>query len=133
MDSATLPAMPPLSLTPEDGRKRPVLPGHLSALVATHGSVELRWYAPKLPGDQVPHDRDEIYFIVAGTAVFLRGEFRTPFSDDQSLSLAGEDRVAVKPGDAVFVPAGTVHQFEAMSPDFGSWMIFYGPEGGEVQ
>ena len=40
-------------------------------------------------------------------------------------------RVAVKPGDALFVPAGTEHRFEAMSLDFGAWMIFYGPEGGE--
>jgi quercetin dioxygenase-like cupin family protein len=38
----------------------------------------------------------------------------------------------VQPGDALFVPAGTVHRFEAMSAEFGAWMIFYGPEGGEA-
>lgn len=131
MDS-TLPVMPRLRVTPDEGRQTPVLPGHLSALVASHGSVELRWYAPRREDDQMPHDRDEIYVIVSGAAVFLRAEERAPFSDDHDLSLAGEERVSVQPGDVVFVPAGTVHRFEALSADFGSWMLFYGPEGGEV-
>ena len=29
------------------------------------------------------------------------------------------------------MPAGTEHRFEDMSQDFGTWMVFYGPEGGE--
>lgn len=114
-----------------------VEPGHLSAKLMVHGSMEVRWYAPQAKlasGDdpQVPHDRDELYVIVSGTALFIRAEESAPFGDDHDLSLRGEERVAVKPGDALFVPAGTVHRFEAMSADFGTWMIFYGPEGGET-
>jgi hypothetical protein len=29
------------------------------------------------------------------------------------------------------VPAGVEHRFEEFSGDFGTWVIFYGPEGGE--
>lgn len=65
-----------------------------------------------------------------GPGMFVRAEERYPFADGV-LSLAGEERVAVRTGDALFVPAGTEHRFEATSPDFGAWMIFYGPEGGE--
>ena len=132
MDRETPPLMPRLRVTPDEGRLASVNQGHLSALLAAHGSLELRWYAP--PGDdaQTPHDRDEIYIIVSGTAVFMRAEQREVFGDDHELGLFGEDRVAVRPGDVIFVPAGTLHRFEAMSADFGSWMLFYGPEGGEL-
>ena len=132
MDSATSTPMPRLRLTPDEGRRSAVLHGHLSGLVAMHGSVELRWYAPRADDLQTPHDRDEIYMVVSGTAVIMRAEHGAPFADDQALSIAAEERVAVQPGDVVFIPAGTVHRFEAMSPDFGTWMLFYGPEGGET-
>jgi mannose-6-phosphate isomerase-like protein (cupin superfamily) len=137
VDSANLNAMPRLLMTPEEGRRTAIEPGHLSAKLMDHGSMELRWYAPQahLPGGedpQVPHDRDELYVVVSGTGVFVRAEEAAPFGDDLALSLRGEERVAVAPGDALFVPAGTVHRFEAMSADFGTWMIFYGPEGGEA-
>ena len=131
MDRAELPAMPRLRVTPDDGRRMPVMPGHLSSLVLAHGSMELRWYVPDPNDAHVPHDRDELYVIVSGTGVFVRAEESMPFGDEHALPISGEERVAVKPGDALFVPAGTAHQFEATSPDFGTWMIFYGPEGGE--
>ena len=95
-----------------------------------YGSMEVRWYAPRGVDPQVPHDRDELYVIVSGTGVFIRAEESEPF-DDSAVRLRGDERVAVQPGDALFVPAGTEHRFEAMSPDFGAWMIFYGPEGGD--
>jgi len=31
----------------------------------------------------------------------------------------------------LFVPAGVEHRFENFSDDFATWVIFYGPEGGE--
>ena len=34
-------------------------------------------------------------------------------------------------GDAFFVAAGVVHQFENFSEDFVTWVVFYGPQGGE--
>jgi len=80
-----------------------------------HGSLELEIYAPRGHDPQQPHDRDEIYFVISGTGTFLNGPRRHGF----------------KPGDLLFVPAGTVHRFEDFSDDFATWVIFYGPEGGE--
>ena len=132
MDRDDPSVMPRLRITPAEARLAPRQDGHLSALIATCGSVELRWFRPGDPDTQTPHDRDEIYMVVTGTAVFMRAERRAPFSDDHELDLPGEERVAVQPGDVLFVPAGTTHQFEAASADFGCWMLFYGPEGGEA-
>ena len=110
----------------------PVEPGHLSAMVLQHGSMQLRWYAPTHSDPQTPHDRDELYVVVAGSAVFMRAERATPLGEEEATVMHGCERVSVEPGDALFVPAGTEHRFEAMSHDFGAWMIFYGPEGGEL-
>jgi hypothetical protein len=35
-------------------------------------------------------------------------------------------------GDLLFVAAGTEHQFEEFSDDLAVWVVFYGPQGGEV-
>lgn len=137
MDSANPFLMPRLRVTPDEARRMALEPGQLSTRLMSHGSMELRWYVPQAlrpDGDdpQLPHDRDELYVVATGTAVFIRAEETTPFGDDLAISLRGEERVAVQPGDVLFVPAGTVHRFEAMSADFATWMIFYGPEGGEI-
>ena len=58
-----------------------------------------------LPGDGV----------ISGTGTFVNGPRRHGF----------------KPGDLLFVPAGTVHRFEDFSDDFSTWVVFYGPIGGE--
>lgn len=132
MDSVILPkVVPKLRVTASEGRGASIMPGHISAKLMSYGSMEVRWYAPDGVDLQVPHDRDELYVIVQGMAVFIRAEDTVSFGDDLALNLRGEERVAVTPGDALFVPAGTEHRFEAMSADFGAWMIFYGPEGGE--
>jgi len=31
----------------------------------------------------------------------------------------------------LFVPAGVEHRFTRFTPDFVTWVIFYGPKGGE--
>lgn len=80
-----------------------------------HGTAELGVYAPRGHDPQEPHDRDEIYVVISGTGTFLNGPERKRF----------------KPGDLMFVPAGTVHRFEDFSGDFATWVIFYGPAGGE--
>ncbi len=123
--------MPRLQVTPREARGAPVEPGHLSAILLQHGSMQLRWYTPNHCDPQVPHDRDELYVVAAGSALFMRAKEATPFGEEEGMALRGSERVPVEPGDALFVPAGTQHRFEAMSPDFGTWMIFYGPEGGE--
>lgn len=123
--------LPRLRVTSNEGRNAAIEPGCLSAKLMQHGSMELRWYTPQGVDLQVPHDRDELYIIVSGHGVFMRAEEALPFNDDGMMTVHGYERVTVEPGDALFVPAGTEHRFEAMSLDFGAWMIFYGPEGGE--
>ena len=77
--------------------------------------MSLGFYAPVESDPQKPHKRDEIYIVQSGSSKFvLNGE---------SMSLAA--------GDAVFVPAGAEHHFASFSSDFGAWVIFWGPDGGE--
>lgn len=94
---------------------KPLEPGRLSTLVKRHGTMELRWYAPKGHDPQVPHDKDEVYVVVSGTGWFVCGDRRDRFG----------------PGDALFVRAREVHRFEDFTEDFATWVVFYGPEGGE--
>ncbi len=80
-----------------------------------HGSLVVELYAPTAVDPQKPHTRDEVYFVVSGTGDFVVAGERTHF-------------VA---GDALFVAAGTQHHFQNFSTDFVTWVVFYGPEGGE--
>lgn len=80
-----------------------------------HGSLTVEVYKPSLEDRQKPHDRDEIYVVIAGQGIF--------FHDG--------DRIRFKPGDFLFVPAGVEHRFEQFSEDFSTWVFFYGPKGGE--
>ena len=124
--------LPPLRVTSQQARAAGVEPGRLSAKLLQHGSMQLRWYAPRRSDPQVPHDRDELYFIVSGTALFLRAVQSLPFGCEDPGFGHSYDEVDVAPGDALFVPAGTDHRFKAISDDFGAWIVFYGPEGGEA-
>lgn len=108
------PRIPVLVAATDAAAARPA-PGRLSALMLEHGSMQLRWYAPRGEDAQVPHDQDEIYVVAAGTGWFRRGD----------------ERVAFAPGDALFVRAGDPHRFEDFSPGFATWVVFYGPRGGE--
>jgi len=93
--------------------------------------MEVRWFKPDGPDPQTPHDRDELYFIVSGTGILMRAVESMPIGDDTSLPILGEERVTFTAGDVLFVPSGTEHRFEQTSPDFTTWIVFYGPEGGE--
>jgi mannose-6-phosphate isomerase-like protein (cupin superfamily) len=97
-------------------RRAPLPPGRRSALLMTHGSLEVRFYAPRGTDPQTPHTRDEVYVVVAG-----RGRF---FLDGR--------RTAFGPGDLLFAPAGAEHRFEDFTDDLDLWVVFYGPEGGEA-
>lgn len=130
MDSLDLTAPPKLHVSVANARRMAADPGHLTALMLSHGSMQLRWFSPQESDDQVPHDRDELYIVVAGHGTFMRAADAAPF-DDVAIPLADADRVQFQPGDALFVPAGTVHRFEDFSNDFAAWIVFYGPEGGE--
>lgn len=41
-------------------------------------------------------------------------------------------RETFAPGDLRLVPAGVEHRFEEFSDDFSTWVVFYGPSGGEI-
>ena len=91
-----------------EARAAPPQPGRRSALLLEHGSLELRYYAPRGVDPQAPHTRDELYVVASGRGWFVRGGERVPF----------------EPGDALFVAAGVEHQFEEFGDDFGSWVKF---------
>jgi uncharacterized protein YjlB len=79
--------------------------GVWDAEMLAHGTMSLEIFAPK-----------EIYIVVSGS-----GEFA---ADNQTYTFG--------PGDALFVPAGVEHRFTRFTPDFVTWVIFYGPKGGET-
>jgi mannose-6-phosphate isomerase-like protein (cupin superfamily) len=80
-----------------------------------NGSMSVELYAPIGGDSQTPHDQDELYLVASGTGMF---------------NMAG-DRRAFGPGDVIFVKAGVEHRFEGFSDDFQTWVIFWGPKGGE--
>lgn len=86
-----------------------------------HGSLQIEIYAPRgdngaLVDPQTPHTRDELYVIASGVGFFFNGTTREP----------------VQAGDLLFVPAGSPHRFEEFTENFATWVMFYGPEGGEA-
>jgi mannose-6-phosphate isomerase-like protein (cupin superfamily) len=79
------------------------------------GTMRVEVFAPTGSDLQTPHSQDELYFIQRGSA---------------ELVINGQ-RFAAAAGDAFFVAAGVAHRFEQFSSDFVTWVVFYGPEGGE--
>ena len=101
----------------EDGLRR--LPGPGGERFVTlfeHGTLDVELYAPRGTDPQTPHRRDEGYVVARGTGTFWDGEERRPFG----------------PGDFLFVRAGRPHRFEDFTDDFAVWVLFYGPDGGEL-
>lgn len=82
----------------------------------THGSMSVEIYKPNGVDLQQPHTKDELYVIVSGSGYFVNGYSRSKFEQ----------------GEVLFVPAGVVHRFEEFTEDFSTWVIFYGPDGGEA-
>ncbi len=80
-----------------------------------HGSMRVGLYAPRTEDPQCPHEQDELYIVISGTGDFLKN---------------GE-RVAFRPGDVIFVEARSPQRFENFSADFATWVVFWGPDGGE--
>ncbi len=98
-------------------KKLPGPNGERFARVMGHGTMEVEVYAPRGRDPQEPHTRDELYFVVSGSGLFVNGAEHHPFG----------------PGDALFVPAGVEHRFEHFTDDLAVWVVFYGPEGGEKE
>jgi mannose-6-phosphate isomerase-like protein (cupin superfamily) len=103
-----------------DAKRAPIPEGKRSAELMAHGTMTLRYYAPRGQDPQTPHDQDEIYVVVSGSGTFALGRTEGAL-----------ERRAFGPGDAIFAPAGWVHRFEDFSPDFATWVVFWGPKGGE--
>jgi len=83
--------------------------------VMEHGSMSVEIYRPVKTDLQSPHVQDELYIIISGSGDFLNNGKRVTF----------------QPGDVLFVSAGVDHRFENFTDDFATWVIFYGPAGGE--
>ena len=96
-------------------RQLPGPNGERFAALMAHGSMRTELYAPRGQDPQQPHAQDELYFIQCGQGDFVQGDTRQRF----------------QAGDAFFVPAGQVHRFEHFSDDFVTWVVFWGPSGGE--
>lgn len=82
----------------------------------TRGSMSLELYAPHDVDGQSPHRQDEVYVVAAGSA---------------TLTIEGAHH-AMTAGSVGFVAAGEVHRFTDMSEDFATWVLFWGPDGGDV-
>ena len=83
------------------------------------GSMSVEIFAPGSNADgrdrQTPHSQDELYFVQRGLGDIV----------------IADQRFAAAAGDAFFVAAGVAHRFENFTPDFATWVVFYGPQGGE--
>jgi len=80
------------------------------------GTMRVGLYAPRGRDPQIAHDQDEVYIVHKGTGTFRNGDETKPFG----------------PGDVIFVKAGVDHRFETFSDDFETWVVFWGPPGGEA-
>lgn len=106
-----------IRLDPADWLARlPAPDGARSVLAFEHGTLTVKLYAPRETDPQRPHTRDEAYVVVSGSGTFAHGDRRDSFA----------------PGDFLFVAAGVPHRFEDFTADLAVWVLFYGPEGGEV-
>ena len=74
------------------------------------GDLEVRFAARPTGGAQVPHQRDELYFVASGT-----GRYRVE-----------DEETAVGAGVVLFCAAHVAHEFENISADFFMWVLFYG-------
>jgi mannose-6-phosphate isomerase-like protein (cupin superfamily) len=86
-------------------------------VVMKHGTMSVEYFAPVKVDTQAPHQQDELYVIARGHGHFNRND----------------EVLECKAGDVLFVPAGMEHRFERFSDDFATWVIFYGPQGGEQE
>lgn len=111
----TAPANTPHVTVADALAKLPASGGQRFAEVFKHGSLQVEMYAPQGHDPQQPHSRDEVYVVARGSGTFVNGSKRHPF----------------RAGDFLFVAAGVEHRFEAFTADFATWVLFYGPEGGE--
>ena len=87
--------------------------------VMAGGTMTVEVFAPGISNAdedlQTMHAQDELYFVQSGRAELI----------------IKEQRFKAAQGDAFFVPAGIKHRFENFGRDFVTWVVLYGPQGGE--
>lgn len=104
-----------MHLTPSEALQKLNEKDELFLELFKHGTLSVEIYQPDKVDHQTPHERDEVYVIIAGAGEFFcEGKY-----------------VSFKAGDFLFVSAGAEHRFENFTEDFVTWVIFYGPKGGE--
>ncbi|MDC1408681.1 cupin domain-containing protein [Candidatus Puniceispirillum sp.] len=86
------------------------------SILFTHGSLVVKVYQPVTTDHQKPHDRDECYVIIES-----HGKFEM-----------GDEIVSFGSGDFLFVPASLPHLFTDFGDTMSTWVMFYGPDGGET-
>lgn len=86
--------------------------GQLFLELFNDGHLSLEIYQPELVDNQKPHTRDEVYVIISGLGKFWH---------------AGEVS-EVAAGHFLHVPAHAEHRFFDFTPDFCTWVMFYGDE-----
>lgn len=64
------------------------------------------------PDPQTPHDEDELYVVLAGSASFT----------------ASDETIVVGPGTTIFVPAHEVHRFHDVTERLEVVVVFAPPE-----
>lgn len=106
---------PPWAVTQDEAREALAAVPEPFAVLLRHGTMSVELYAPVGIDRQTPHEQDELYIVASGTGTFSKAGERRPFG----------------PGDVLFVEAGVEHRFEEFSPDFSTWVVFWGPKGGE--
>lgn len=104
-----------MQISVEEGLQQLQNSGKLFVELFQHGTLVLEIFRPIDTDQQTPHERDEVYIVISGSGDFLCGDRIYPF----------------QPGHFLFVPAGIEHRFLNFSDDFVTWVIFYGPKGGE--
>lgn len=112
MEALTIPYQ--ISLAEAEQQLGEIAPKEFVTLL-TRGTLEVELYIPDGTDKQTPHEKDELYVVISGTGTFVRED----------------EPYAFQPHDVLFVPAGQEHRFIDFSTDFKTWVIFYGPQGGE--
>jgi mannose-6-phosphate isomerase-like protein (cupin superfamily) len=100
-----------------DARARiPGPAGEHAVSLLQRGTLNVKLSCPVRPNEQTPHAQDELYVIIRGRGILIHDGKRDAFGT----------------GDLLFVAAGTEHHFEDFTEDLAVWVVFFGPEGGEV-
>jgi mannose-6-phosphate isomerase-like protein (cupin superfamily) len=78
--------------------------------VLNQPGAQILIFAPRGTDHQTPHNRDEAYFVMTGSA---------------TLEIEGEP-YPVSAGDVAWVPKNMEHRFINISDDFVTWVAFFG-------